>query len=131
MTPTRGHRATATVRGGPVSSMRRSALAVELAPHGITASTLALGTVRTPIDGAFPFDRDAFETAYRGRIPLGCYSVPDENVGALPLLASDAGAYINGPGSSWTACSPNRCTGCASSASPRTRRTTLSSATLW
>ncbi|WP_405691061.1 SDR family oxidoreductase [Streptomyces sp. NBC_00057] len=113
--------------------MRRSALAVELAPHGITANALALalGTVRTPIDGAFPFDRDAFETAYRERIPLGCYSVPDENVGAL-LLASDAGAYTTGPGSSWTAaCSPNRCTGCASSATPRTRRTTLSSATLW
>ncbi|MFF4180542.1 hypothetical protein [Streptomyces sp. NPDC001750] len=61
--------------------MRRSALAVELAPHGITADALALGTVRTPIDGAFPFDRD-------------------------------------------------RCTGCASPPPPRTRRTTLSSATL-
>lgn len=75
--------------------MRRSALAVELAPHGITANSLALGTVRTPIDGAFPFDHDAFETACRERIPPGCYAVPDENVGAL-LLAPDAGAYING-----------------------------------
>ncbi|MFI9630734.1 SDR family oxidoreductase [Streptomyces sp. NPDC052042] len=78
-----------------MSSIRRSALAVELAPHGITADALALGTVRTPIDGPFPFDRDAFETAYRERVPLGRYSVPDKNVGAL-LLASDAGAYING-----------------------------------
>ncbi|MFB7918918.1 SDR family oxidoreductase [Streptomyces sp. NPDC056061] len=76
--------------------MRRSALAVELAPHGITADSLAPGTVRTPIDGTFPFDRDAFGTAYGERIPLGCDSVPDENVGALMLLASDAGAYIDG-----------------------------------
>ncbi|MEU3657566.1 SDR family oxidoreductase [Streptomyces sp. NPDC032161] len=76
--------------------MRRSALAVELAPHGITADTLALGTVRPPDRRRVPpFDRDAFETAHRERIPLGCYSVPDENVGAL-LLASDAGAHISG-----------------------------------
>ncbi|MCX4398659.1 hypothetical protein OHU11_04610 [Streptomyces sp. NBC_00257] len=97
-----------------MSSKRRSALTVEPARHGIPAGSLALGTVRTPVDGAFPFDRDAFETACRERVPLGCYSVPDENVGAL-LLASDTGAYINGAGSSWTAaCSPDRCTGCAS-----------------
>ncbi|MFF9591220.1 SDR family oxidoreductase [Streptomyces sp. NPDC014646] len=76
--------------------MRRSSLAAELAPHGITANTLALGTVRTPIDGAFPFDRDGFKTACRKRIPLGCCSVPDENVGALLLLAPDAGAYLTG-----------------------------------
>lgn len=76
--------------------MRRSALAVELAPLGITAGALALGTGRTPIDGVFPFVRDAFATAHRERIPLGRSSAPDENAGALPLLASDAGAYTNG-----------------------------------
>jgi len=40
-------------------------LAVELAPHGITANTLAPGMVETPIDGEFPFDREAFEATYR------------------------------------------------------------------
>ncbi|MFE7106979.1 SDR family NAD(P)-dependent oxidoreductase [Streptomyces sp. NPDC057575] len=71
-------------------------LAVELAPHGITANTLAPGMVETPIDGEFPFDREAFESAYRERIPLGRYARPDECVGALLLLASDAGAYLTG-----------------------------------
>ncbi|MCX4552289.1 SDR family oxidoreductase [Streptomyces sp. NBC_01387] len=71
-------------------------LAVELAPYGITANTLAPGMVETPIDGEFPFDREAFEAAYRERIPLGRYAQPDECVGALLLLASDAGAYLTG-----------------------------------
>lgn len=71
-------------------------LAVELAPHGITANTLAPGMVETPIDGEFPFDREEFESAYRERIPLGRYAQPDECVGALLLLASDAGAYLTG-----------------------------------
>ncbi|MFJ6573160.1 SDR family NAD(P)-dependent oxidoreductase [Streptomyces sp. NPDC091292] len=71
-------------------------LAVELAPHGITANTLAPGMVDTPIDGEFPFDREQFEAAYRERIPLGRYAGPDECVGALLLLASDAGAYLTG-----------------------------------
>ncbi|MFJ1700868.1 SDR family NAD(P)-dependent oxidoreductase [Streptomyces sp. NPDC088252] len=71
-------------------------LAVELAPHGITANTLAPGMVETPIDGEFPFDREAFESAYHERIPLGRYAQPDECVGALLLLASDAGAYLTG-----------------------------------
>jgi NAD(P)-dependent dehydrogenase (short-subunit alcohol dehydrogenase family) len=71
-------------------------LAVELAPHGITANTLAPGMIETPIDGEFPFDREAFESAYRERIPLGRYAQPDECVGALLLLASDAGAYLTG-----------------------------------
>lgn len=71
-------------------------LAVELAPHSITANTLAPGMVETPIDGEFPFDREAFESAYRERIPLGRYARPDDCVGALLLLASDAGAYLTG-----------------------------------
>ncbi|MFE9611646.1 SDR family NAD(P)-dependent oxidoreductase [Streptomyces sp. NPDC006012] len=71
-------------------------LAVELAPHGITVNSIAPGMVHTPIDGEFPFDREAFEAAYRERIPLGRYADPEECAGALLLLASDAGAYLTG-----------------------------------
>ncbi|MFJ4686599.1 SDR family NAD(P)-dependent oxidoreductase [Streptomyces sp. NPDC088789] len=71
-------------------------LAIELAPHGITVNALAPGMVETPIDGEFPFDREAFEAAYRERIPLGRYARPDECAGALLLLASDAGSYVTG-----------------------------------
>ncbi|MFE5735748.1 SDR family NAD(P)-dependent oxidoreductase [Streptomyces celluloflavus] len=70
--------------------------AIELAPHGITANTLAPGMVDTPIDGDFPLDREPFEAAWRERIPLGRYARPDDCVGALLLLASDAGAYLTG-----------------------------------
>ncbi|MFJ3667209.1 SDR family NAD(P)-dependent oxidoreductase [Streptomyces sp. NPDC090106] len=71
-------------------------LAVELAPHGITVNSIAPGMVATPIDDEFPFDREAFEAAYRERIPLGRYADPEECTGALLLLASDAGAYLTG-----------------------------------
>lgn len=71
-------------------------LAIELAPHGITVNTLAPGMVETPIDGEFPMDREPFEAAYRERIPLGRYATPEECVGPLLLLASDAGGYLTG-----------------------------------
>jgi NAD(P)-dependent dehydrogenase (short-subunit alcohol dehydrogenase family) len=71
-------------------------LAIELAPHGVTVNSLAPGMVETPIDGEFPFDREAFEAAYRARIPLGRYARPEECTGALLLLVCDEGAYLTG-----------------------------------
>ncbi|HEY0699859.1 MAG TPA: SDR family oxidoreductase [Micromonospora sp.] len=81
---------------GAVELLTRS-LAAELGPHGITANTIAPGMIATPIDGDFPFDRAAFEAAWAERIPLrGGYGSPADCVGALLLLASDAGRYITG-----------------------------------
>ncbi|WDZ83861.1 SDR family NAD(P)-dependent oxidoreductase [Micromonospora cathayae] len=81
---------------GAVELLTRS-LAAELGPHGITANTIAPGMIATPIDGEFPLDRQAFEAAWAERIPLrGGYGVPEDCVGALLLLASDAGRYLNG-----------------------------------
>ncbi|BCL17601.1 SDR family NAD(P)-dependent oxidoreductase [Micromonospora sagamiensis] len=81
---------------GAVELLTRS-LAAELGPHGITANTIAPGMIATPIDGEFPFDRAAFEAAWAQRIPLrGGYGTPADCVGALLLLASDAGRYVTG-----------------------------------
>ncbi|MEU0561876.1 SDR family oxidoreductase [Dactylosporangium sp. NPDC049742] len=81
---------------GAVELLTRS-LAAELGPHGITVNTIAPGMIATPIDGEFPFDRAAFEAAWAERIPLrGGYGRPEDCVGALLLLASDAGRYITG-----------------------------------
>ncbi|MER5334523.1 SDR family oxidoreductase [Micromonospora sp. NPDC002717] len=81
---------------GAVELLTRS-LAAELGPHGITANTIAPGMIATPIDGEFSLDRQAFEAAWEERIPLrGGYGTPADCVGALLLLASEAGRYING-----------------------------------
>ncbi|WP_416904643.1 SDR family NAD(P)-dependent oxidoreductase [Micromonospora echinospora] len=81
---------------GAVELLTRS-LAAELGRYGITANTIAPGMIATPIDGEFPFDRVAFEAAWEQRIPLrGGYGTPADCVGALLLLASDAGRYVTG-----------------------------------
>ncbi|GAA2879651.1 SDR family oxidoreductase [Streptosporangium fragile] len=72
-------------------------LAAELGPHGITVNAVAPGMIATPIDGEFPFDRAAFEAAWEERIPLrGGYGTPEDVVGAVLYLASDAARYVTG-----------------------------------
>lgn len=72
-------------------------LALELGEHGITVNALAPGVIETGIDADFELQRSEFEAYYREHIPLGHrFGSPDELVGALLLLASDAGSYITG-----------------------------------
>ena len=69
-------------------------LAVELARYGITVNAIAPGYVETDMNRAFL--RSETGKALIARIPLGRAGEPADLDGALLLLASDAGAYLNG-----------------------------------
>jgi 3-oxoacyl-[acyl-carrier protein] reductase len=69
------------------------ALAKEFGPKGITVNIVSPG----PIMGE---EQDAVQAAHispmKARVPVGRLGTPDEVAAAVALLASDAGAFING-----------------------------------
>jgi len=69
-------------------------MAMELGPHGITVNAIAPGYFETDMNSGFL--RSATGQALISRIPMGRSGRLDDLDGALLLLASDAGAYING-----------------------------------
>jgi NAD(P)-dependent dehydrogenase (short-subunit alcohol dehydrogenase family) len=69
-------------------------LAVELARYGITVNAIAPGYVETDMNRNFL--RSETGKALISRIPVGRVGAPADLDGALLLLASDAGAYLNG-----------------------------------
>ena len=71
------------------------ALAVELAPHGITVNALAPGFFPTDATAAMHADQK-FSEWIAGRAPLGRWGEPSELAGPAVFLASDAAAYITG-----------------------------------
>ena len=86
----------ATVYGaskGAVSALSRG-LALEYAKRGVRCNTIIPGVVATPLTAApkVPEDIDA---TLMGRIN-GEVTTPDKIAGAIAMLASDDGAYING-----------------------------------
>jgi len=79
-------------KGGLTALMR--ALAVELGPKGITANAIAPGFFLTDVNAAFFGSPLAAEVGRR--IPLRRWGRPDELVGSVVFLASDAASYVNG-----------------------------------
>lgn len=82
-----------TSKGG-VSQLTR-ALAVEWAPYNVRVNAVGPGYCRTPF--IEPILRDAAAVArIEARTPMGRLAEPDEIVGPILFLASDAASYVTG-----------------------------------
>jgi L-rhamnose 1-dehydrogenase len=79
-----------------VHSLMQS-MAISLGPHGITCNSVLPGAIDTDINAADLAD-DAKRQAFEQRVPLGRLGQPDDLVGPVVLLASDAGRYVTGAG---------------------------------
>ena len=69
-------------------------MALELAPHRITANAIAPGPVET--DMVRDVHTPAQRAAYARLVPLGRYGTPAEIAAAALYLVSDAAAYVTG-----------------------------------
>jgi glucose 1-dehydrogenase len=73
--------------------MLTKAMAVDLAPHGITVNAVGPGWIRT---GMNPLDDPDRVRELEGIIPLGRVGLPEDVAGVIEFLLSDASAYMTG-----------------------------------
>jgi glucose 1-dehydrogenase len=79
---------------GAIRMLMRN-VAMELAPHGITANDIAPGAIATPINQAVLDDPVAKRNA-ESEIPLGRFGTPTEVAAVAAFLASDEASYVTG-----------------------------------
>jgi NAD(P)-dependent dehydrogenase (short-subunit alcohol dehydrogenase family) len=70
-------------------------LALEWARFGVTVNAIGPAVIPTPLSQAVVGD-DNRRNAAIGKIPMGRLGTPEDLVGAIVLLSSDAGAFITG-----------------------------------
>ena len=70
-------------------------MAVDWAKHSIQVNGIGPGYFKTELTRALHEDPE-FDVWLRGRTPSNRWGEPDELVGALVFLASDASSYVNG-----------------------------------
>lgn len=71
------------------------AMALDLAPHGITVNALCPGVFKTEINRPILNDPDYLKEFLK-QVPLGHLGDPSELAGAAVFLASEASAYMTG-----------------------------------
>jgi NAD(P)-dependent dehydrogenase (short-subunit alcohol dehydrogenase family) len=71
------------------------AMALDLAPHGIRVNTIAPTFIETPMTKPF-FENKAFLDSVLAKIKLGRLGRPEDLMGAVVFLASDASALMTG-----------------------------------
>jgi len=77
----------AAVKGGIIALSR--ALATKYARHNVRVNCVSPG-------GIYDNQPESFVKAYCNRVPMGRIATPDDIVGAVVFLASDASKYITG-----------------------------------
>jgi NAD(P)-dependent dehydrogenase (short-subunit alcohol dehydrogenase family) len=70
-------------------------MALELAPFGVTVNSILPGPFATPMTSTMHPDPEK-RRWFTDRVPIGRWGRPEELVGPLLLLASDAGSFITG-----------------------------------
>jgi NAD(P)-dependent dehydrogenase (short-subunit alcohol dehydrogenase family) len=71
------------------------AMAAELGPYGIRVNTICPTFIETPMTRPF-FEDEAFRAAVVAKIKLGRIGRPEDIMGAVVFLASDASALMTG-----------------------------------
>ena len=87
-----GRTAYGTSKGALIALTRQ--MAVELAPHGVTANAVCPGPVDTPLTQVLHSYK--FRGEYTRAIPMNRYGTTDEIAAVVAFLASDGAAYVTG-----------------------------------
>lgn len=83
----------AATKGGLLQLVRTAA--AELGPSGVRVNAVAPGVVETPLTQPI-LDNAEWKDAYASKSALGRWAKPEELVGAVVFLASDAASFVTG-----------------------------------